>query len=134
MKVNGHKIPSRKVQNEKEVKRFLMARAMEIPPMYEDHACSMTMTGEEMLDAGMCEKWTADQIAELDLKKNYAVPATYTRAVNHYKRMLKLANKKGPAAAVKYYDEAIRACFDRPNVQIGNLTPQIDHGRAFQDF
>lgn len=134
MKINGIKIPSRKVANEKEVKRFLMARAMEIPPMYEDHACSVMMTGEEMLDAGLCDKMSKEQIEKIDFKKQYAVPANMTRAVNHYKRMWKLARTKGANAAVLYYDQAMRACVERKAVKIGNIQVEHDYGRVIQNF
>ena len=130
MKVNGVKQPSKRVQNEKQVRAFLLARAMEIPPMYEDHPCSKPMTGREMVEAGLTKGWTKEQLADLDRSAVYMVPGTITKPVDHFKRMWKLAKTKGAQAAVAYYDQAMRACLERPdNYKVGNIQTEVE--RAF---
>lgn len=121
MRVNGKKQPSKRVQNEKEV------RALEIPPMYEDHACSKAMTGREIIDAGLTKEWDKEKLAELDPDKLYHVPGTITKRVDHFKRMWKLAKTKGAQAAVAYYDQAMRACIDRQDVSIGGIMTEVEN-------
>lgn len=128
MRVNGKKQPSKRVQNEKEVRAFLLARAMEIPPMYEDHACSQVMTGREIIDAGLTKEWDKEKLAELDPDKKYSVPGTITKRVDHFKRMWKLAKTKGAQAAVAYYDQAMRACLEVKSISIGGIKTEVERG------
>jgi hypothetical protein len=131
-----NKKPSKKVQREKEVKSFLMARAQELPTTYEDHKCSVPITGDKLLDRiDLLKNWTAEDIEKIDSKKTYYIPGTLTRRVNHYQRMKKLAEKSGPAAAVEYYEQVMGIHKDSiaPKT-IGNLKTELDYGSVIRNF
>ena len=133
---SGKKIPSLKVQNKKAVRDFLMGKAHELPITYEDHPSYIEMTGAELLDRNdLLAKWTKEQIEAIDVRKKYKVPATLTRRINHYQRMLNLCKSKGIDAAVQYYNEVRTIGLESLKIKnIGNLTTEVDHGSVIRNY
>jgi hypothetical protein len=132
----GKKIPSKKVQNRKEVRDFIMARAKALPPQWEDHKMCRIMKTEEILNTpGLLASLSEEMVEKLEPGKSYNVPYNMSRQVNHYERMMNLAKTGGAKAAAQYYDEVLKMIAEviKGN-QIGGINTEIDYGPAIRNF
>lgn len=133
---NGKKIASKKVQNKREVRDFILARANALPPQWEDHAMSRRMKGSEILNTPkLLDALTPEKIEEIKENSYYDVPYTMSRPVNHFERMWNLAKKGGPRAAAQYYDEVLRMTAEvMQGNKIGGIQTELDYGSAIRNF
>lgn len=122
----NQKIPSKKVQNRKEVEAFIREKAAELSPMWEDHKCTIPMTGAEILDnPKLMEIMDKDALENLNPGKRYYIPHTMTRRVDHYSRMMKALKKGGVKAVFEYVNQTNIATIESAKpMMIGGIKTQ----------
>lgn len=135
--VNGNKVPSKRVQELKDINDFIREKAAELPPMYEDYPSSRIMLGSEILKSpDLVQLYSKEFLEEIDPTKKYSIPGTESRRVDHYKRMKNLLKKKGIEGVTEYYKQVIvnvSEVIANP-VTIGGIKTQLDYGNPIRNF